>query len=115
VNLRIRRTGFRWTLGGAAVPALDGLLDLDLGFTPATNTLAIRRLALSIGQAAQAPAAYLAFPRMRLGIIRQRYRRLCRSEYEYEAPQFGYKGVLVVSAIGAVRRYPGLFEEERSE
>lgn len=112
VRLRIRRMGSRWIVGSDEVDGPAGLVDLDLGFTPATNTLAIRRLSLSVGEASEAPAAYLAFPRLRLGVIRQRYKRLSRFEYEYAAPQFGYKGVLKVSRFGAVVHYPGLFEKE---
>ena len=32
-----------WTRDGTPVPELAGALDVDLGFTPATNTLPIRR------------------------------------------------------------------------
>ena len=41
-----------WTLDGAAVSGLEACVDLDLGFTPATNLLQIRRLALALGSIA---------------------------------------------------------------
>src|ERR671912_84796 len=34
----------RWRLNGVEVPAVDGCVDVDLAFTPATNSLPIRRL-----------------------------------------------------------------------
>ncbi len=114
VDLRIGAPGRagsgRWRLNGEPVPGVDGCLDLDLGFTPATNLLPIRRLALRVGEAAEAPAAYLSFPALRLRPLPQRYRRTGRHAYAYEAPTFGYAGTLSVTRHGAVRDYPGLFE-----
>jgi hypothetical protein len=81
-----------------------------LGFTPATNLIALRRLSLKIGQRAEAPAAYLSFPKMRLVKLSQIYRRASRTEYEYEAPTVGYAGTLQVATSGAIVHYPGLFE-----
>src|SRR5687768_9696127 len=42
----------QWTRDGVLLPDLAGALDVDLGFTPATNTLPIRRLALAVGERA---------------------------------------------------------------
>jgi hypothetical protein len=111
VDLRIASTGAaRWRLNGVPKPRVTGCVDVDLGFTPATNLIALRRLALKVGQGAEAPAAYLAFPQMRLVRLPQRYRRTGRTAYRYEAPTAGYSGTLRVSSTGAVSRYPGLFE-----
>src|SRR5262245_29943011 len=58
VELRIRRTkGNRWEINGLHKKAATGCLDIDLGFTPATNLIVLRRLALKIGEQAGAPAA----------------------------------------------------------
>lgn len=54
-----RTTGGMWTLNGAAVSGLGNCVDLDFGFTPATNLLQLRRLSLAQGQAANAPVAWL--------------------------------------------------------
>lgn len=43
----VRSLRGKWKLNGAWQPLLDGCDDLDLAFTPATNTIALRRLALS--------------------------------------------------------------------
>jgi hypothetical protein len=72
--------------------------------------LAVRRLGLSIGESAEAPAAWLALPSRKLRVLPQFYLRVGRFEYAYEAPTVGYKGRLLVSRLGAVVRYPGLFE-----
>ena len=111
VDLRIQasRAG-RWKVNGIDHPATRGCIDLDLGFTPATNLLPLRRLALRTGQEAQAPAAYLPFPKTDLVVLPQRYKRLSRAEYDYESPDYGYRATLRVTPLGAVVQYPGLFE-----
>lgn len=84
-------------------------MDIDLGFTPAANLVAIRRLALKVGEHAEAPAAYLKFPSMRLVKLPQNYWRTGRSRYKYEAPTVGYSETLQVMRSGVVSKYPGLF------
>lgn len=98
-----------WLLNGASQPEVAGLIDVDLGFTPATNLLAIRRLDLDACMAAPAPAAYLAFPELRLMRLEQTYRRIDECRYAYDAPMFGYDAVLEVSPAGFVADYPGLW------
>ena len=110
VELRIRSDGDgTWTAGGVEQPQLAGCVDVDLGFTPATNFLPVRRLGLQIGEQAPAPAAYLAFPELRLEVLGQSYRRLSATDYEYEAPGAGYRGTLEFSAQGIIVDYPELF------
>jgi uncharacterized protein len=111
IAVRIRSTGpGRWRVTGARHADITGCIDVDLGFTPATNLPALRRLALKVGQHAAAPAAYLEFPAMRFIELPQRYERIGRNDYAYEAPTVGYAGTLQVSSLGAVVHYPGLFE-----
>ena len=111
IDIRIRSAGTgRWRVNGVLNSKVTGCIDVDLGFTPATNLLALRRLALKVGQHAEAPAAYLEFPGLRFTRLAQRYERTGRTEYAYEAPTVGYSGTLQVSSLGAVVQYPGLFE-----
>ena len=110
VEVRITRARNQWKVGSEALNNIADCVDVDLGFTPATNLIVLRRLSLKIGQRAEAPAAYLAFPRMRFVKLPQTYHRIGRTEYEYEAPTVGYAGTLHVSTAGAVVHYPGLFE-----
>lgn len=98
-----------WTLNGERQEEVGGLIDVDLGFTPATNLLAIRRFDLEIGMATSAPAAYLTFPELRLVRLEQTYRRLDEARYAYAAPMFGYDEILEVSPDGFVVDYPGLW------
>jgi hypothetical protein len=111
IDMRITSTGSaHWELNGVLIKSVTGCVDVDLGFTPATNLIALRRLSLKVGQRAEAPAAYLQFPEMRLLKLPQSYQRTGTREYAYEAPTVGYSGTLHVLPGGAVSRYPGLFE-----
>ena len=107
IDLRIQRSPDGvWRIESRVVRGLSGCLDLDLGFTPATNLLAIRRLDLSPGGAADAPAAWLDVRDGTLVRLPQRYARTATA-YRYEAPTVGYAADLAVSAAGFVTRYPG--------
>ena len=101
-----------WTLDGEDQPGLRDCMDLDFGFTPATNLLQLRRLALDQGQGADAPAAWLDVSTGTLDVLVQRYERRSETAYWYEAPRFKYAEVLEVDNNGFVRRYPGLWEVE---
>jgi hypothetical protein len=104
--------GGRWYLNGTERPAVSGCIDVDLGFTPATNLLQLRRAALDIGQAADVPVAWLAFPESTLERREQRHRRRDQDTYDYEAPSVPYEAPLQVNEMGFVTRYPGLWEAE---
>ncbi len=116
IELSIERTAAgAWTFNGEDVPALRDCVDLDFGFTPSTNLLQLRRLALDRGQAADAPAAWLDVSTGTLDVLVQRYERRSETTYWYEAPRFTYSEFLEVDHIGFVRRYPGLWEAEPLE
>lgn len=104
-----RGTDGQWTLNGDIQPDVAGLVDVDLGFTPASSLLAIRRFDLGVGQARPAPAAYLTFPGLRLTRLEQSYQRLDEGRYAYAAPMFGYDDILVVPPAGFVVSYRGLW------
>ena len=107
--------GARWTLNGREQPQAQGCQDVDLNFTPATNLIAIRRLALRVSDRAEAPAAWLRFPELEVERLEQRYHRVAVDQYEYQAPGVDYASTLQVSEIGFVTRYPGLWEVETAE
>ena len=116
VDLTIVRTGEGvWMLNGIAMPGLDGCADLDLGFTPATNALPLRRVELAKGQAAEVPVAWLDVTAGTLERLSQRYERRTDTTYWYEAPRFEYAAQLEVAPSGFVRVYPTLWEMEPSD
>ena len=109
----VRSSEGMWTLNAAAIPGLESCIDLDFGFTPATNLLPLRRLDLAVGQAADAPAAWLDVSSGTLQLLPQRYEKRVGGAYWYQAPRFGYEALLEVDPSGFILRYPGLWEAER--
>jgi uncharacterized protein len=107
-----RTSGGVWTLNGDAVPGLEGCMDLDFGFTPATNLLQLRRIGLAEGQAADVPVAWFDVSGGSLTVLPQRYERRSGSAYWYESRTANYQGLLEVASTGFIRKYPGLWEEE---
>jgi uncharacterized protein len=100
-----------WSLNGTSLPHSAGL-DLDLGFTPATNLFPIRRLALQVGASSDAPSAWLDDDAVSISRLEQRYERRTETSYWYESVQGKYADLLDVAPEGFVRRYPGLWEAE---
>lgn len=97
----------QWKVNGTRQADLDSLIDVDLGFTPATNLIALRRFALGIGESAEAPAAWFAFPDLRMARMEQTYRRLDEMRYDYTG--IAYHEVLTVTPVGFVTDYPRLW------
>ncbi|MFH0134239.1 putative glycolipid-binding domain-containing protein [Variovorax sp. EL159] len=99
-----------WKLNDEAVSDMSHCVDLDLGFTPATNLLQLRRLNLAKGESADAPAAWVDLDGGGvLSELMQRYERRSESEYAYEAKRFDYAAVLGVTPDGFVKDYPRLW------
>lgn len=98
-----------WLVDGQVQPAAAGCIDLDLGFTPATNLIAIRRLGLAAGAAADSRAAYYREFVPGLGALDQTYRRSGDATYAYASPAHGFSAELAVDPVGFVTDYPGLW------
>lgn len=75
----------RWTIAGRVAPELDGCSDIDLGITPATNTLPIRRLDLAHGQHADVDVAWVDFPSLTIRRSHQTYTRLSTWTWHYRS------------------------------
>jgi hypothetical protein len=94
----------RWWVDGDERGDLRGCLDIDLGVTPATNTLPIRRLSLPIGGSAEIAAAWVRFPALTITRALQRYTRIAAQRYRYESE--GYSAKIDVDDFGIVTHYP---------
>jgi hypothetical protein len=107
----------QWTREGAPLPDLAGALDIDLGFTPATNTLPIRRLALAVGESASVRSAWLRFPLLRLEALEQTYTRETEQRFRYRALVDGepFMARLDTDVFGRVVRYEGLWAVELAD
>ncbi len=104
-----------WVMNGGLCAGLDGCTDVDLAFTPATNTLPIRRLGLAAGESAAVSAAWLRFPEMSVERLDQRYTRISESTYRYESAGGTFVRELTVSPDGLVQQYPGLWRAESEQ
>lgn len=96
----------RWWLEEDRLPALDGCHGIDLGWTPATNTLPIRRLGLAVGEARDVTAAWARFPDLAIQPLPQRYTRLADRRYRYESRGGGFVAEVEVDELGLVTSYP---------
>jgi uncharacterized protein len=98
-----RSSDGHWTIDGRTGSQLEGCVDVDLGITPLTNTLPIRRLGLEVGEEAEIEVAWVRFPDLRVDRGRQRYARLAADVWRYSSE--GFTAELVVDEIGLVVRY----------
>lgn len=104
----------RWRLNGAECPAVAGCIDIDLGFSPSTNLLPIRRLSLAVEQEAPVKAAWLPFPSLVFETLPQVYRRQGGLVYRYESGDGSFIRMLEVNAVGFVTHYPDLWKAEEA-
>jgi hypothetical protein len=98
-----------WVDGsGAALPHLDGCVDVDLYAVAFTNTLPVRRLAMAAGEAHVIDVAFVHLPSMEVEHMQQRYTRVSDRVYRYESVSSGFTADLVLDGDGLVVDYPGL-------
>jgi hypothetical protein len=102
ISLRADRFG-RWTVDGRQRPSVLGCVDVDFGFTPATNLLPIRRLGLEVGEEARVRSAWLEAPGADLLPLSQSYRRVGATTYRYRCGRFTTD--LEVDRLGFVLSY----------
>jgi hypothetical protein len=111
LSLRSDRSG-GWLIDGVAAPHLDGCLDVDLESSSLTTAFPVHRLGLEVGQAAEAPAAYVRALDLEVQRLEQRYVRLpdgaTGQRYHYASPQFDFECELVYDRFGLVIDYPGI-------
>jgi uncharacterized protein len=100
----------RWFVDATESPDLRGSIDADLGFSPATNTLPIRRLGLSVGDSSEIQTAWVRFPELTVEPFPQRYTRLAERIYLYESLTSDFKAQLTVDELGLVVEYQGVWE-----
>lgn len=92
-----------WTVDGKPVRALKSCSDVDLGCSPSTNTLPIRRLRLGAGASHTIQAAWVRFPDLTVHKTAQTYTRLDEFTYRYASGTF--EAELGVDDEGLVTQY----------
>ncbi|MFL1675517.1 putative glycolipid-binding domain-containing protein [Paenibacillus dendritiformis] len=105
-TLRLQRDDQNhWTVNGEPRDDLSGLKDIDIGVTPSTNVLPIRRMKLAAGEAAAVTAVWICFPQLTVQPLKQSYERLEDNAYLYRSIASGYTARLEVDDNGIALVY----------
>jgi hypothetical protein len=92
-----------WTVDSTPAKGLKGCTDIDLGCSPSTNTLPVRRLGLAVGGSATIQAALVRFPELDIVKTKQTYTRIDEWTYRFESGDFSAE--LTVDDDGIVAAY----------
>jgi uncharacterized protein len=101
----------RWWHNESELVECRGLIDVDLAFTPATNTLAMRRMKLRENGSEMTTTVWVQFPTLEIVRYPQRYTRLSQDEYLFESLDNSFKARLLVDELGLVKDYEGLWHQ----
>lgn len=93
----------RWQRDGVTVIDAPACLDIDLGFSPLTNSLPIWRLGLVPGASADIETAWLHFPGLDLRRGSQTYERISDRTWRYRSA--GFEAPIEVDGDGLVIEY----------
>lgn len=93
----------QWSLDGKRRSEFDGCADVDIEWSPSTNTLPIRRLDQPPGTTTWLTAVWIRLPWLSVEPLEQSYERLTKRRYRYRAGDF--TADLEVDAEGWVRQY----------
>ncbi|HLU35848.1 MAG TPA: putative glycolipid-binding domain-containing protein [Thermomicrobiales bacterium] len=91
------------------IPELDGCVDVDIQWSPLTNTLPVRRLDLRPGEEQEIRVAYIELPSLTVRPVIQRYTRLNGGRVRYESETRDFARDLQIDEDGFVEHYPDLF------
>lgn len=109
-SLQIAARDGRWYENGSENQTVEGAVDIDLGWSPSTNTLPVRRLALDRGQTSgEFIAAWVRFPDLTLQPLPQEYLRLDGRLYRYSSRGGAFVADLTVDDDGLVLDYEGFW------
>jgi hypothetical protein len=108
IDMHVVRHSNGWTLQGQSFGMSD-VVDLDLGFTPATNMVQLKRANLAIGDAVSFDVAWIDAGDGQIQRLPQEYRRASEFGYDYHSPTADYRATIVLAQNGFAADYPGLW------
>ncbi len=109
-SLTLTTEGSRWYANGREAESVQGCIDLDLGWSPSTNTLPIRRLGLAVGRGSgPLRMASVRFPELTLEPLPQEYLRKSERVYRYTSRDGAFVADLEVDDEGLVLDYQGVW------
>jgi uncharacterized protein len=98
-----------WSAEGAALPALPGALDCDLGLCPLTNTMPVLRHGLLAGgESVDLLMAWVSVPDLTVHASAQRYTALGGGRVRFESDDGSFTADIQFDADGLVVDYPGI-------
>lgn len=102
----------QWHNHTGALAGFDRCVDLDLWPTPLTNTFAIKRLNMSMGESREIEVLWIEAPSLRFKKVKQRYTRTKNDFYLFEDLDSGFKAEIQFDSDGLVLHYPNLFKRQ---
>jgi hypothetical protein len=110
-TLTVESINGNWYANSELQVSLHGCLDLDLEWSPSTNTLPIRRLSLRVGQkSGTILAAWLRFPSLKLEPLRQEYVKVSERVYRYSSSEGAFVAELLVDENDVAVEYGQLWK-----
>lgn len=100
----------RWWSGERELRTLRGCADVDLGFTPSTNMLPIRRAGPPPGESTKVDVALVTFPDLEIEPVQQAYTHLAERRWRFEDVASGDRFALETDELGLVTSYEGGWE-----
>jgi len=94
----------KWYVRGKEDRRLAGFVDVDLGASPVTNILPIRRTKPRLGSKPELEVAWVRFPDLDVVPLHQSYERIGERLYIYRSAS-GFRSEIEVDDFGLVRRY----------
>ena len=109
-ELNLKTENGAWYENGSLNQTVSGAIDIDLAWSPSTNTLPIRRLKLRTGQrSGLLTAAWVVFPDLELRRLDQEYKYVGGQRYSYASHQGSFRAELLVDRDGLILSYPNLW------
>jgi len=109
--LRVTVEDGKWYLNGHVNDSVTECTDIDLEWSPSTNTLPIRRLHLAVGErSGPVLAAWVRFPSLTLQPLLQEYERISDRVYRYKSRGGEFVAEIAVDEEGLVVTYDGLWQ-----
>jgi len=110
-SLRIALAGGEWHENGKENKTIRECVDIDLEWTPSTNTIPVRRLRLAVGQRSGViSAAWVRFPDLTLQPLRQEYQRTSERCFRYTSLAGAFATNIAVDREGLVLDYEGFWQ-----
>lgn len=111
--LRVTVEDGKWYVNEHVNDSVTECMDIDLEWSPSTNTLPIRRLHLAVGEkSGPVLAAWVRFPSLAVQPLLQEYERISDRIYRYKSSGGKFVAEIAVDEEGLVVNYGGLWQRE---